>query len=203
MTTSTNKAWTRRSVLGGLSATGAVLAFPVQALTLNEARALIDRAVRDITTVINSGRSESAIYGEFEKIFARYADVATISRSALGPEARSASASELRAFSNAFTGYMARKYGQRFREFVGGKVEVRDARAVKSFFEVQTVATLRGQAPFQVSFMVSDRSGKDLFFDMLIEGVSLLKAERTEIGAMLDQRRGDIARLTADLASAG
>ena len=194
---------TRRAVLGGAAALGLAAAMPAKALTTGEARALIGRAVDDINTVINSGRSEAAMYGEFEKIFARYADVNTIARSALGPEARSASASEIRAFSDAFQGYMARKYGKRFREFIGGRVEVRDARAVKSFFEVQTVAILRGQSPFQVSFMVSDRSGKDLFFDMLIEGVSLLKAERTEIGAMLDRRRGNIAQLTADLASAG
>ena len=198
-----NKGFSRRAVLAGMAATGAAMAFPAQALSTAEARALIDRAVADINKVINSGRSETAMYGEFEKIFNRYADVDTISRSALGPDARSASSGELRAFSNAFAGYMSRKYGKRFREFIGGNVEVRDARAVKSFFEVETVATLRGQPPYRVNFMVSDRSGRDLFFDLLIEGVSLLKSERTEIGAMLDRRGGNIARLTADLASAG
>ena len=125
---------TRRAVLGGMAALGAFAAFPALALTDGEARNLIDRAVTDITTVINSGRSESAMYGEFEKIFARYADVPTIARSALGPDARSASASQMRAFSDAFQGYMARKYGKRFREFIGGTVTVQDSRAVKSFF---------------------------------------------------------------------
>lgn len=194
---------TRRAVLGGMAALGAFAAFPALALTDGEARNLIDRAVTDITTVINSGRSESAMYGEFEKIFARYADVPTIARSALGPDARSASASQMRAFSDAFQGYMARKYGKRFREFIGGTVTVQDSRAVKSFFEVRAVANLRGQAPYQVSFMVSDRSGKDLFFDLIIEGVSLRLSERTEIGAMLDRRKGDIDALIADLKTAG
>jgi phospholipid transport system substrate-binding protein len=98
---------------------------------------------------------------------------------------------------------MARKYGARFREFIGGQIVVRDARAVKSFFEVQATAELRGQAPFAVTFLVSDRSGQDKFFDLLIEGISLLKTERTEIGAMLDRRRGDIDALVQDLRSAG
>lgn len=201
--TFTSNPITRRTMIAGAAAFGTLAAFPLRALTTNEAKALIDRAVGEINDIINSGRSEQAMYRDFEGVFKRYADVDTISRSALGPEARSASSAQLRRFSDAFGGYMARKYGKRFRTFIGGKVEVRDARAVKSFFEVRTVATLRGQSPFQVSFMVSDRSGKDLFFDMLIEGVSLLKAERTEIGAMLDARRGDVDQLISDLQTIG
>ncbi|MDH5530104.1 MAG: ABC transporter substrate-binding protein, partial [Paracoccaceae bacterium] len=45
--------------------------------------------------------------------------------------------------------------------------------------------------------------GKDLFFNIIIEGVNMLAAERTEIGAMLDKRKGDISRLTADLTALG
>jgi phospholipid transport system substrate-binding protein len=143
------------------------------------------------------------MYADFERLFVRYADVPTIARSTLGPDARAASAQQMSAFTDAFAGYMARKYGARFREFIGGQIVVRDARAVKSFFEVQATAELRGQAPFAVTFLVSDRSGQDKFFDLLIEGISLLKTERTEIGAMLDRRRGDIDALVQDLRSAG
>jgi phospholipid transport system substrate-binding protein len=196
--------FSRRGALGALAAGTAVLAAPpALALSTAEARSLIDRAVADITTIINSGKSEAAMYRDFERVLARYADIPTISRFVLGPPARSASAAELQAFSQAFQGYMARKYGKRFREFIGGTVRVTDARAVKNFHEVKAVADLRGEAPFEVSFMVSDRSGSDRFFDLVIEGVSLVKTEQTEIGAMLDRRGGSIPRLTADLQSLG
>jgi phospholipid transport system substrate-binding protein len=109
----------------------------------------------------------------------------------------------MRAFTDAFAGYMARKYGKRFRDFAGGQVEVTGARQIKSFQEVQAVAKLPGQPPFTVSFMVSDRSGRDKFFDLLIEGISLLKSERAEIGAMLDKRGGNIDALIGDLQRAG
>lgn len=189
----------------GLLAAGAALALarPALALTANEASALIQRATGEINAVINSGKSESAMYGDFERIFARYADVPTIARSALGPDARRASQGQLRAFTQAFQGYMARKYGRRFREFIGGQVVVQGARQVKTFYEVNATANLRGQAPFAVTFLVSDRSGRDLFFDLLIEGISLLRTERTEIGAMLDRRGGNIDALIADLQRAG
>jgi phospholipid transport system substrate-binding protein len=143
------------------------------------------------------------MYRDFEVIFNRYADVPTISRSALGPPARSASSQQLNQFSDAFAGYLARKYGKQFRDFIGGEIIVQSARQVKSFQEVQTVAKLRGQSPFSVTFMVSDRSGSDRFFDLLIEGISLLKSERAEIGAMLDKRGGNIDALISDLKSAG
>ena len=193
----------RRFVLLG---SAAAVTFPAtRALALSEAdaRRLIDGAVSEINRAINSGQSSSRLYATFEGIFRKYADVPTIARSALGPPARSASQSQLSAFTDAFAGYMARKYGKRFREFAGGTVEVTGARQVKNFQEVQAVARLPGQSPFAVSFMVSDRSGRDKFFDLLIEGISLLKSERAEIGAMLDRRRGDINALIGDLQRAG
>lgn len=194
----------RRAVSAGLLAgLLATMAAPATALNDVQARALIDRVVADINRVINSGKSESAMYDDFERIFTRYADVPTIARSTLGPDARRASSQQMRAFETAFTQYISRKYGKRFREFIGGEIIVKGAVAVKSFYEVRSVADLRGQAPFDVTFLVSDRSGRDQFFDLLIEGISLLKTERTEIGAMLDRRRGDIDLLVRDLRAAG
>jgi phospholipid transport system substrate-binding protein len=192
---------TRRGFLLAGASLAALMALPraSHALDTGTARALVDSVVAEINRVINSGRSEGAMYGEFRQIFTRYADVPTIARSTLGPEARQASPQQLAAFTEAFSIYMARKYGARFREFIGGEIVVRNAQPVNNFVEVNGQAVLRGQAPFAVTFLVSDRSGSVKFFDLLIEGISLLKTERTEIGAMLDKRRGNIDQLTADL----
>jgi phospholipid transport system substrate-binding protein len=192
---------TRRGFLMAGAALAALMALPRASLALDAgtARGLVDSAVAEINSVINSGKSEQAMYRDFRQIFVRYADVPTISRSTLGPEARQASPQQLAAFSEAFSIYMARKYGARFREFIGGEIVVRNAQPVNTFVEVNGQAVLRGQAPFAVTFLVSDRSGSVRFFDLLIEGISLLKTERTEIGAMLDARRGNIDQLTQDL----
>ena len=74
----------RRAVLMGGFASALLFALPIRpaaALTTAQARSLIDGAVRDINAVINSGKSEAAMYRDFETIFKRYADVPTISRS--------------------------------------------------------------------------------------------------------------------------
>jgi phospholipid transport system substrate-binding protein len=193
----------RRSFGAGLAAIAgiAVSGLPraAQALTIEDASALISKAVGDVTSIINSGKSESGMMRDFEKIFTRYADVPTIARSALGVAARSASKSQLSAFTKAYQGYISRKYGRRFREFIGGRIEVTGGRAVKSYFEVVSTAYLQGQAPFDLRWHVSDKSGSNLFFNIIIEGVNMLATERTEIGALLDQRGGDLDALIADM----
>lgn len=194
----------RRRFAAGFALGSVALALPLPslALTVDDARALIGKAVAEINRTIDSGKSEAAMYGDFEKIFIRYADVPTIARSALGVAAKSASKAQMTAFTKAFQGYISRKYGSRFREFIGGKIEVTDARPIKSYYEVISVAHLKGQAPFDVRWHVSDKSGRNLFFNIIIEGVNMLASERTEIGAMLDKRKGNIDALITDLKTA-
>lgn len=196
---------TRRAVLEGLGAGLALgmMSAPARALTDASAKRLIGQVVSEINRVISSGKSEKAMYRDFERILGRYADMNTIAQSTLGPDGRSASSATKRAYRDAFQGYVARKYGKRFREFIGGQIEVQGVKRVRQYYEVKSLARLSGRSPFQVDFLVSDRSGKELFFDLKIEGVSLLLTERREIGTMLDQRRGDIAKLTADLKRMG
>lgn len=185
-----------------LAAAGAAtLAAPAALSALDEGSAgrLINALVTDINNVIASGKSETAMYRDFERIFGRYSDTSYIAAYAMGVDGRRASAAQKKAFSKAFQGYISRKYGQRFREFIGGRLEVTGVKRVKKWYEVSTIAYLQGQSPFEVTFLVSDRSGKDLFFNMYIEGVNLLLTERTEIGAILDRNRGDIDKMIAEL----
>ena len=196
---------TRRFAIGSMAATrgmaGGGLALPdmAMAMTTERAKTLVDALVADINGVIASGKSEQDMYTEFERIFARYADVPTIASYAMGVDARRATPAQMREFTTVFQLYISVKYGRRFREFIAGQIEVQGAREVKSFYEVKSLAVLRGQAPFEVTFLVSDRSGKDLFFNLFIEGINMLLTERTEIGAMLDRRGGDIDAMIADL----
>lgn len=196
-----NMRTTRRGLLTLAAAGAAAVAMPLPsfALTDSEARSLISAAVSDVNAVIASGKTGPALYSAFANIFSKYADVPTIARSSLGVASRQASPAQMQAFTDAFRGYIARKYGQRFNEFVGAQFEVQGAQQVKSFYEVTTLAHLRGKNPFTVVWQVSDKSGRNLFFNLIIEGVNMLAAERTEIGSMLDAQHGDINALIKQL----
>lgn len=195
----------RRTVMGGLSALAfvSILPSPAVALTTAQARVLIDGLVDEINRIINSGASEARMLRDFEALFDKYANTQIIARRVLGADSRSMSDAQLNTFIDAFGGYLARKYGRRFREFIGGQILVEKASAVKSWHEVETTVTLPGELPFSVVFMVKAAGGRDLFFDMEIEGISLTRVEREEIGSMFDARGRDIDRLSRDLRSLG
>lgn len=197
----------RRGFLGYLGAGAALAALPVAmpawALNTDQARALVQQSLNEVYGVINSGKAPAQMYKEFEAIFARYADVDVIARSALGPAARQVSAQQFAGYKQAFQGYIGRKYGARFREFIGSQIEVTGARPMKSFFVVTSVAKLNGRAPMTVEWHVSDKSGQSKYFNIIIEGVNMLASERAEIAAMLAANKGDIGALTAALQRAG
>jgi phospholipid transport system substrate-binding protein len=191
----------RRRFAAGLALGTVAFALPMRAaaLTVEQARSMIDTMVGEINAVIASGKPESGMIQDFERIFVKYADVPAIARSALGPAAKQASKAQMSAFTKAFQGYISRKYGRRFREFIGGAVEVTDAKPLKSYYEVISVAKLKGESPFEIRWHVSDKSGALKFFNLIIEGVNMLGSERAELGAMLDKQKGDVDALTAAL----
>jgi len=195
----------RRNFINFSAAATCLAALPSAGWSLTEAsaRRLIDSVVADINRIISSAKSDQALYADFERVLTRYADMDYIAASTLGPDGRSASNASKRAYQAAFQGYISRKYGKRFQDFVGGEIEVQNVQRVRQYYEVSSIARLRGQSPFQVDFLVINRTGKDLFFDMKIEGVSLLLTERREIGTLLDRRRGDVAALARDLEKLG
>lgn len=196
---------TRRAFLiGSIAVAGAsVLPRAAMALSTTQASALVEQVAGEITRIINSGQSENTMIRDFERMMVRYGDMPTIAQSVLGPPARSATASQLSAFAEAFQGYMARKYGRRFREFLGGTVTVTGAQDTGSYIEVLANVTIPGDAPFEVRFRVWDRSGRPLFIDLLIEGVSLVISERSEIGSLLDRNGGSVDATTAALRNLG
>jgi phospholipid transport system substrate-binding protein len=191
----------RRSFLGqGLALGGAaMIGTPVWAVTEADALRHVQGLVDEVNAVIASGQSEAQMLLRFETIFDSYADVPTIAGYVLGVERRSASPAQLTAFTQAYKTYIARKYGRRFREFIGGEVQVTGTRALPRGVEVTAIAVLRGRAPFQVDFHVEDSRGRPLFFNIIIEGINMLLSERAEILALLDSKGGDLNRLIAEL----
>lgn len=196
----TNQTFSRRKImaLGGAGAL-ATLPMPSFALTGGQAESLVNSAVADINGVIQSGASVNSMIRSFKGIFDRYSDTSYVAAYALGNDGRSASNAQKSAFADAFGNYLADKYGRRFNEFAGGQIQVQGSRSVNSYIEVRTLAVLRNQSPFQVDFHVSDRPGRPVFFNLIIEGINMLLSERAEIGAMLDARGGNIDTLIRDL----
>ena len=120
---------------------------------------VVDKAVLGINQIINSGDTESRMLRSFEKIFNADADVPTIAKYALGRDVRTASALQINDYTKAFSTYFATKYGKRFREFIGGTIEIVSVEKVKKYYLVNTIAHMPAYEPFDVDFLVSDHKG--------------------------------------------
>ena len=62
---------------------------------------------------------------------------------------------------------------------------------------------LKLEEPVELVFLVSDRSGSDKFFNMVIEGINLRTTENAEINALLDRNRGNLDAMIAELRTRG
>ncbi len=195
----------RRSFLLGAAATAGMATLPTAsfALTTAGAEKLINALTADIFKVINSGKKGPALYKEFNRIFNRYAAVSAIARTTLGPPWRSATNDQKEAYVQAFGGYLSRKYGKRFREFIGAEIKVLSAKSVKRGVLVKSNVKLKGKSPFVVEWQVFDRGNNPQMFDLYIEGISMIKTEREEIGSLFDRSGGKMDKFIARLKNAG
>jgi phospholipid transport system substrate-binding protein len=189
----------RRGALGLLAA-AALFAGPAQAAAVERATALVDTLAADLTRIVNSGRSTAQLYGEFERLLARYADMPAVSASVLGPPWRSASQEQKQAFVAAFQSYLSRKYGAQFDDYRNARIEVTGARdGGRAGVLVLTRVVRPGQQAIAVDWQISERSGQAKVVNLVIEGVSMLATERAEVGAMLEASRGSVDGLIGQL----
>lgn len=195
----------RRLFLGTAAAFTGVALLPIRAVALTESQSvnLVNKVIVDVLRIINSGKPMEALLRDFNGIFRDYGDVPTIARYCLGAPWRDASSSQQQAYIAAFEGYLSRKYGRQFQKFAGATMNIvrtRDAGTLGML--VETTIKLPNKAPYSVEWNVNDRSGSPKFINLIIEGISMLATERTEMGALLESFRGDMNKLIAHLKTA-
>jgi phospholipid transport system substrate-binding protein len=190
---------TRRRAIGGLATAAAVIGLggPAAAQAVAQAQGLVTTLAAEMTALVNSGRSADQLYGEFERILARYADMPAVAASVLGQPWRGLSNPQRQAFVAAFQRYLARKYGRQFNEYRNARIAVAGAQdAGRSGVLVRTAVLRPGQEDIAVDWQISDRSGSPRVVNLIIEGVSMLANERAEVRAMLDAQ-GSVEGLIA------
>ncbi|MFQ3355038.1 MAG: phospholipid transport system substrate-binding protein [Paracoccaceae bacterium] len=177
----------------------AVASTPSSALEPSEAELFIGRIVAEVNEIISANEEEEIALQKLESVFERYADINIMALTTLGVARRAASSEDLDIYKGAFKIYFLDKYAKRFRELKDGNIEVVSARKVKSYVEVRSIITMMDWAPFDVIWLISDRSGPAKIFNIVMDGISLLAFERTEIGVMLENRGGNIKVLSEAL----
>ena len=176
-----------------------VVSHEAQALTTKQANNLITSLVEDINIIINSNKPPTYMYLDFKTVLTKYGDTKIMAQKVLGIDWRRATVRQRQDFQKAFEHYLSIKYGKRFREFHGGVITVTKSRKVNSVFEVISIVELKNQTPFEVRWLVASKDGTPKMFNLFIEGINVSSSEKTEIGAMLDKRKGNINQLITHL----
>ena len=181
-----------------VAVTASLAAAPARAST-DPAAVLVGEVFSKIEAVAAANMSDADIASAIDRLFRQHADVVILARSSLGPDSRRATPEQLQTFTDAFVRYISRKYAGSFSSFTGGSVEVKNVTEVRSWKEVQSVVHLDGTEPLEVIFLVSDRTGENLFFDMIVEGISLRRTLQVEIVGILEAHNGDIDKVIAEI----
>lgn len=207
-------AFDRRVFLGGTAsaalAAAALWLTPVaaHALTTDEAADFVRETIGDVGALLEAPGGEAERAERLRQIMQNRAAMPEIARFVAGPAWRGLSDEQRSRFVEAFTRYVSSVYAGRFAEYsdqaskdeLFSMGEVVDAGSKGML--VRTSILRGGEPPVTVEWLVTDRPGRTVIADIVIEGVSLLVTQREEIGGMLEARGGDMDKLIEHLASA-
>ena len=199
----TNGITGRREFLG-LGLAGVVWArsgLPAAALSPDDATAFVQATVDEVLALVKSGASTEEKAMKLRQILEARAALEQIAKFAAGRPGRDMTADQQSRYEDAFAGFLSRVYARRFQEYSGEEISVgRGSDAGKKGIYVKSEVSQRSGNPVVVDWLVTDRPGRIVIADIVIEGVSLVVTQREEIGAMLESRGGDFETLIADLA---
>lgn len=176
-------------------------AFPAKA-SEDAAVALVKSVQDQILALVRSPGSAESKQAQFRQIMDENADMRQIAGFALGRYGRSMSEAQKTRYIEAFKNFVTHTYVKRFDEYQGetmGIVRTRDGG--KSGYLVDTEIKRGSEPPLVVGWLISDRSGRPLVADLVVEGVSMNTSQRSEFTSMIDGMGGDLDRFIADLES--
>ncbi|MDP6343638.1 MAG: ABC transporter substrate-binding protein [Alphaproteobacteria bacterium] len=175
---------------------GLLLALPAKAADDDPAqvmRVLADRAIAALSDEsLNPARRQQA----FRQLLRQGFDLPLISRFVLGRHWRRADTAQRQEFSQLFEDYLVAIYGRRLGRYSGQTMQitgqtVRDGKDAL----VRSRIGQPGAAGFLVDWRLMRRQGDWRVVDIVIEGVSMALAQRSEFAAVIRTSGGQVAGL--------
>ena len=196
----------RRMFLGGFAAGAMMMAgWPtgVWALEASTAKAHVEATVAEMLAIVQGSGDAAAKAQSLKGLMTSRAAMPQISRFVAGRAWRDMDSSQQAAFSEAFLHFVSTVYARRFQGYAGETVTVGSTSDEgRKGILVRSKVSQSSGAPISVDWLVTDRPGRVVIADIVIEGVSLLLTQRDEVAGMLSAKGGDINALISDLSGA-
>ena len=177
------------------------------ALDADQATAHVQAIVNEVSALVDSNGDSAAKATQLRQIMEERAAMPQIARFAAGAAWRGMNAEQQARFVDAFAKFISTAYYGRFQEYVSAERSAESLKigrvvdAGRKGMLVKTKISRNGEAPVSVEWLITDRPGRVLVADIVVEGISLLVTQREEIGGMLEARHGDVEKLIADLSA--
>jgi phospholipid transport system substrate-binding protein len=157
---------------------------------------LIDQGVQILRNSADPGRK-----AKFREFITQYADVRKTARFTLGNYARTAAPADVDAFVDAFKDYAVAIYETQLDKYKGESLKVVGSIDNKpGDYIVKTVVKGgSGSDAMRIDFRMSGGSGAYKFYDISVEGAWLGISQQEQFKSFLEQNRGSVPALTADL----
>ena len=193
----------KRKMLGGMAALGLALPFlgnSAVALEADQAKAHVEATVTELLTIVQGNGDTGAKAQALAGVMQNRAAMPQIARFAAGRAWRDMSDAQQAAYSDAFLKFLSAAYARRFQSYAGENVSLGNTsdEGKKGILVTSSVSQSSG-SPITVNWLVTDRPGRVVIADIVIEGVSLLLTQRDEVTGMLQANGGNIDKLIADL----
>ncbi len=159
-----------------------------------------DLAGRALGVSSDAGRSQETKISELRQLLRNGFDVDYIGKYVLGRYWRRASDEERQAYLDVFEEYVVQTYAKRFATFDGGNLLVgRSDQFQDGVHRVQSTFQGRDGQKVRLDWFVHETGQGFKAVDVVVEGVSLRKAQRDEFMAVIRNGGGTVAGLIDDL----
>jgi phospholipid transport system substrate-binding protein len=155
---------------------------------------LIDQGVQILRNTSDPQRKP-----RFREFITQYADVRKTARFTLGNYARTAAPAEVDAFVEAFRDYAIAIYETQLDKYKGESLKVVGSIDNKPGDYIVKTVVSGGSQPTRIDFRMSGGSGAYKFYDISVEGAWLGISQQEQFKSFLEQNRGSVPALTADL----
>lgn len=157
---------------------------------------LIDQGVQILRDTSDAQRKP-----KFREFITQYADVRKTARFTLGNYARTAAPAEVDAFVDAFKDYAIAIYETQLDKYKGESLKVVGSidNRPGDYIVKTVVSGGAGSQAMRIDFRMSGGNGAYKFYDISVEGAWLGISQQEQFKSFLEQNRGSVPALTADL----
>lgn len=197
-------AWGRRSVntFPGLFLGLAVMLAAVgwtsdQAAASKSGEKFVQRIADNIVATIKSGASKSQQTKKFSAVFTRNADIKSMGSFALGKYSKNMKGSQRTRYFKLIRPYVSRVFLRRMTDAAVDKVVINSSRARGKNEEIvkTSVKFTDGRPDLAISWRLRRKGGGYKVIDLLVAGVSMIKAQRDEFTAEIRRNNGNVDSL--------